>query len=68
VRGYPTEHLLHAWAKHANHHLLEHAQEGRMMLSHHSFRSIAKSLQNLFSLEKMRRQIPSATEPWAFQI
>jgi hypothetical protein len=52
VRGYSTEHLFHAWAKHANHHLLEHTQEGRMMLAHHSFRNIPKSLQNLFFLLK----------------
>jgi hypothetical protein len=52
LRGYLTEYLFHAWAKHANHHLLEHAQEGHMMLAHDSFCSFPKSLQNLFFLLK----------------
>jgi hypothetical protein len=48
MRGYSAKHLFHAWAEHANHHLFEHAQESRMMLSHHSFCSLPKSIQSLF--------------------
>jgi hypothetical protein len=54
MRGNSTKHLFHARAEHANHHLLEHAQESRMMPSQHSFGSIPKSLQSFFFLLKRR--------------
>jgi hypothetical protein len=52
MRGYSTKHPLHAWAKYADHHLLEHVQESSMMLSHHSFYSLPKTIQSLLFLLK----------------
>jgi hypothetical protein len=52
LRGYSTEYLLHARAKHTHHHLLEHAQESPMMFTQYVFRSIPKRLHAFFFLLK----------------
>jgi hypothetical protein len=52
MRGNSTKHLFHAWVEHADHHLLKHAQESRMMPTQHGFRGFPKSIQNLFFLLK----------------
>jgi hypothetical protein len=44
--------LVPCWAKHAHHHLLEHAQESLVMPTQHSFRKIPKHLYTLFLLLK----------------
>jgi hypothetical protein len=54
MRGYSTKHLFHAWAEHADHHLLKHALESCVMPTQHSFYSIPKSLQSFFFLLNSR--------------
>jgi hypothetical protein len=50
LRGCSIEHLLHARAKDAHHHLLEHTKEGPVMPTQHIFCSIPKCLHAFFFL------------------